>query len=125
MSTQGDKGAKGDKGERGEGMSPGTRRAIVVLFAIAVALAVAAVLFAVGYYHRSQGTQQQQAAAEQASQRRQAQVFEMKLCTTLDKLAARQPPPGPPADLSRQYLEWQYGVLAQLGPDVGCGKARP
>jgi len=115
VSLQGDRGAKGDRGERGqrgEGMSRGTRRAFVALVALALAVAALSVLFTVTYFHREQG-----------AQRQQGEMFERKLCTTLDSLAARQPPPGPPADLSRAYLEWQYGVLAQLGPDVGCAKA--
>lgn len=57
---------------------------------------------------------------EQAEQQKAGVQIEQKLCTTLNRLASRQPPPGPPSDLSRQYLEWQHQQLAELGPDVGC-----
>ena len=60
------------------------------------------------------------AAREQAEQQRAGAEIEQKLCTTLDRLASRQPPPGPPSDLSRQYLIWQHQQLAELGTDVGC-----
>ena len=55
-----------------------------------------------------------------ARQQRQGQIIERKLCTTLDRLAALQPPKGKRADLSRRYLMHQHQVLAQLGGDVGC-----
>ena len=48
-------------------------------------------------------------------------MLEQRLCTTLSRLAALQPPPGSPADNpSRAYLQGEHTVLAQLGPDVGC-----
>jgi hypothetical protein len=120
MSAQGSKGDKGDRGEqgergrRGEGMTRATRRAIVMLFALTVALSAASILFTVSYYHRSE-----------AAQQRQGELLEAKLCTSLDALAALRPPPGSLTDLSRKYLEDQHQVLAELGPDVGCGTGRP
>lgn len=97
----------------GEGlwMSPGAKVSVVVLFLLALAVGVTAYLAAVGYYHR-----------EQAAQQHQSQAFERRLCTSLGRLAALQPPPGSPADLSRAYLRAQHQVLAELGPDVGCGR---
>jgi hypothetical protein len=87
------------------------RRAYAVLALLTVALAGVSMLFTVTYYHASQRSQQQQGAA-----------IERKLCTTLDRLAALKPPPGSPADNpSRAYLQGQHAVLAELGPDVGCG----
>jgi hypothetical protein len=93
---------------------------IVVLFALAVVIAVAAYFAAVHGFQVSQAAQARQAAAQQASQQRQGVVFERKLCTTLERLASREPPPAPPGNPSRAYLQWQHGVLAELGPDVGC-----
>ena len=55
------------------------------------------------------------------AQQHQGQVIEEKLCTTLHKLAALQPPAGSPgANPSRAYLQTQHQTLAELGPDVGC-----
>ena len=133
MSIQGDKGAKGDKGERGrrgEGMSPGTRRAIVVLFAIAVALSVTAYLASVHTNQTNQANQRRQEAQQAAAQRAQAELIEAKLCTTLKPLAGLaglRPPAGNPADnparAFEQHLVAKLAPLAQLGPDLGCGKA--
>jgi hypothetical protein len=118
MSAQGSKGDKGDRGERGrrgEGMATGTRRAIVMLLVLTVALSGLALLAAVGYYHRSEGAQQ-----------RQGEQLEQKLCTSLAKLAALKPPGGSPAsNPSRAFEQQQHAVLAQLGPDLGCGARRP
>lgn len=130
MSVQGDKGAKGDKGERGEGMSPGTRRAIVMLFALSVALSVASFLAGVNYYHRQAAAQQHQAVTEQKAQQRQGELIEQRLCTTLAPLAGLatlRPPAGNPTDNPSRAYEQQQAAklapLAQLGPDLGCGKA--
>ena len=82
----------------------------VVLATLSLLLSGLALLAAVSYYH-----------AEQDAQRRQGQVLEQKLCTSLGRLAALHPPPGLPADNpSRAYLQQEHAVLAELGPDVGC-----
>lgn len=58
---------------------------------------------------------------EQVQQRQQGAVIERKLCTTLSRLASRNPPAGSAgSNPSRAYLQWQHDTLAQLGPDVGC-----
>ena len=69
-------------------------------------------------------SQQAQATAqrrEQAAQARQARMVEQKLCTTLGKLAALDPPAGnPSSNPSRAYEDNLHATLAQLGPDLGC-----
>jgi hypothetical protein len=88
--------------------------AYVALLVVQVVLSVSALLGAVAYYH-----------ASQAAQRAQGAAFEKRLCTSLDRLAGLTPPPGPAeANPSRAYLLQQHQVLAELGPDVGCGSTR-
>jgi hypothetical protein len=77
------------------------RYAFVALAALTLVMAAVAMLFTVSYYHREQAAQQ---------------------FATLDRLASRKPPAGSPSDLSRAYLLWQWSQLAELGPDVGCGR---
>ena len=88
------------------------RYAFVVLALLSLAVGGFSILFSVSYYHR-----------EQAAQQRQGEMLEQKLCTSLDRLAGLTPPPGPASvNPSRAYLLQQHQVLAELGPDVGCGK---
>ncbi len=88
------------------------RYAFVVLALLSLAVGGFSILFSVSYYHR-----------EAAAQQRQGAALEAKLCTSLDRLAGLQPPPGPAtANPSRAYLLQQHQVLAELGPDVGCGR---
>lgn len=126
------KGERGERGERGEGMTSGARRAVVILFALTLAIGAANLFWtahetnaAWAAQHQEQAAQQRQAAAQQAAQRRQSAVFEAKLCTTLERLAALSPPPGNPAsNPARGFDQQQHAILAQLGPDVGCGGGR-
>lgn len=104
-------------------MTRGARQAVVVLFALMVAVGVVNLLFTVHYVHATQAAAARQAAAEQAAQRREGAVVEQKLCTTLAALAALAPPPGPAlANPSRGYEQDLARTLAQLGPDIGCRK---
>lgn len=100
MSLQGDKGAKGDKGERGEGMSPGTRRAIVALFAIALVLSGLSMLFTVSYVGDSN----------------------RQFCEVITGFTSVpvQRPADPKANPSRETsYEW-YERFARLGRGLGC-----
>lgn len=130
--ARGPKGEQGDEGKRGEqGLSRLQGRAVVVLFAIAVGLAVFAIFWVSHAVRASSSQQQQQAAAEQAAQRAQGAALERKLCATLDPLAglaSLKPPAGNPADNpSRAYeqeLSAKLAPLAQLAPDLGCKAAK-
>ena len=95
------------------------RYAFVALAMLTLVMTGVAILFTVSYYQR-----------EQAAQRRQGAQLEQKLCATLDPLAGLatlKPPAGNPGDNpSRAYeqrLSAKLAPLAQLGPDLGCGKA--
>ena len=121
LAYQGPRGRQGNQGNRGERGAPGLsapiRRALVWLFALSVILAGANLLWTAHEVHASQASQQQQNADRQ----RQGQVIERKLCTTLGRLTALKPPPGPAAaNPSRAYEQELHATLAQLGPDIGC-----
>jgi hypothetical protein len=86
--------------------------------------AAVALLLLVGAIGGSYGLDTWRADRQQAAQQHQGEVFEQKLCGTLDALSARKPPAGKPSDESRQYLRWLHDQLAELGPDVGCSVRR-
>lgn len=110
-------GAKGERGERGLSRVQG--RAIVVLFLIGAAGGIGNLFWTAHEVHAAQAAQQ----AEQAVQRQQGAVLERQLCATLGKLAALHPPPGnPETNPSRAFDQTLHATLAQLGPDLGCGK---
>lgn len=109
MTERGPRGEQGAQGEPGS-LSRPLRRALVYLFATAVALALAA-LVAVFY--------EQDAA--RAAQQKQGEMVETKLCTTLGRLSELQPPPGNPVtNPSRAFDQKLHDTLSQLGPDLGC-----
>ena len=115
------RGPKGDKGDDGVLARP-VRKAIVWLFVVGALIAATNILFTVAFVHATQNAAKRQAQAQEAEARRQGLIIEQKLCTTMDRLAARKPPAGKPSDKSRTYLAWQHDTLAQLGPDIGCDK---
>ena len=112
--TRGQKGDKGDQGDAGQRGQPGLSRAVrqAVVFMCALALAFGA--FSLFWVARDVN-------ASHAAQQRQGQLVEQKLCATLGRLAALQPPPGPPAqNPSRAYEQALHATLDELGPDIGC-----
>ena len=84
------------------------------LLAVSLAVGFAAYFAAVRYYHDALAAQQRQGA-----------VLEQRLCKTLASLAALKPPAGNPvANPARGFDQQEHAILAQLGPDVGCGGTR-
>lgn len=101
------------------------RRASVLIVLGVVLLLAGGALVAEGVQAQQAKDEARQVQAEfqrvRAQQARQGQVVELKLCTTLGRLASLKPPPGSAADNpSRAYLQDEHATLAQLGPDVGC-----
>lgn len=114
LAREGPRGRQGNQGNRGErgpaGLSRSVRRALVYLFALAVALAAANLFWTAHEVH-----------AGQAAQRQAGAVLEAKLCTTFTRLAALRPPPGnPETNPSRAYEDNLHVTLDQLGADLGC-----
>jgi hypothetical protein len=119
----GPRGRQGAQGERGpRGLSRLQGRAIVVLFLIGAAGGIGNLFWTAHEVHAAQAAQ----TAEQSVQKQQGAVLERQLCSTLGKLAALKPPPGNPAtNPSREFDQDMHSTLAQLGPDLGCGKTAP
>lgn len=58
---------------------------------------------------------------EQAAQRKAGAAVEEKICTTMHRLAALQPPAGNPrTNPSRAFDDQLHATLDELGPDLGC-----
>lgn len=96
-------------------------QAIVALLILTLIVGGGNLLASFDQVQQYKASQQRQAAAEKASQQRQGQLLEHRLCTTLSRLAALKPPSGPAAaNPSRAYLQGEHATLAQLGPDIGC-----
>lgn len=63
---------------------------------------------------------------EQASQIRQGELVEHKICTTLGALSALHPPAGDPVtNPSRAFDQKLHAALGQLAPDLGCTATSP
>lgn len=124
MAVQGPRGQQGEQGERGAaGLSRPVRRALVFLFALAVTLAAFGLFWINHAVHGSQAAIQAAQEREQLAAQRAGQQIEAKLCATLGKLAALQPPAGSAAaNPSRAFEQDLHATLAQLGPDIGCGR---
>lgn len=118
----GPRGAKGEQGERGaRGLSRIQGRAVVVLFVIGVLAGVGNLLWTA---HET-NVNRAQFHAQQVAQQKAAAAVLGKLCTSFARQAALKPPLGNPADNpARAYDQGEHAILAQLGPDIGCGKAR-
>lgn len=136
----GEAGERGTQGERGErGLSWRVRWSIVVLFVINFLGAGGNLLWtayevssATTAQQNQQASQQRQAAAEQAAQQRAGAEIVGKLCTSLAPLAGLaqlKPPAGNPDTNPSRAFEQQLVIkltpLAQLAPDLGCGKTAP
>lgn len=86
-------------------------RVVAIIVIVLVILIGAGNLFATAEYVHSY----------KASQQKQGQEIEQRLCATLGKLASLTPPPGnPKTNPSRAYDQQLHAALAQLGTDLGC-----
>ena len=60
-------------------------------------------------------------SSSQAAQKRQGEIVERKICTTMGQLSALKPPPGNPAvNPSRAFDDQLHATLDRLGADLGC-----
>ena len=89
---------------------PSLAYSIAVLVAMGFLISAANLLFTAHYVNSTQ-----------AAARRQGELVERRLCTTLDRLAVLRPPPGNPVtNPSRAFDQHLHATLSQLGPDLGC-----
>jgi type II secretory pathway pseudopilin PulG len=93
------------------------RSDLIILVAFVLVVGLANSLLGANSEHSFEARQARQQAAQQA----QGRVLEQRLCTTLNRLAALNPPPGNPAsNPSRAFEDELHQTLSQLGPDLGC-----
>lgn len=101
------RGPKGDKGATGDRGLP-----VAVVRAIAYLLVLNLVLIGAGYLFL---------AHDANGQRQQSRVAESRICTTMRRLSALEPPPGnPAANPSRKFDDELHATLDELGPDLRC-----
>lgn len=92
-------------------ISKGARRGAILLLILVLVMGGGALISSWLEYHHFATTQEEQ-----------GRMVEVKLCATLDKLAALKPPAGPAGtNPSRAYEQELSMTLAQLKPDIGCG----
>lgn len=92
-------------------ISKGARRGAILLLVLVLVMGGGALISSWLEYHHFATTQEEQ-----------GRMVEVKLCATLDKLAALKAPSGPAGtNPSRAYEQELAMTLAQLKPDVGCG----
>ena len=102
---------------RGSVLTRQPLRSVAVLVLVALLVTGANLLWTAHAVRSFQSSQQ----AQNAAGRRQGALIEQKLCTTLGRLTALKPPPGPPSrNPSRAYEQELHATLSQLGPDIGC-----
>ena len=102
---------------RGTVLTRWTLRSVAALVLLGLLVTGANLLWTAHAVRSFQSAQQQQGAA----QRRQGELVEERLCTTLDRLTALKPPAGSPQrNPSRAFEQELHATLDELGPDLGC-----
>jgi hypothetical protein len=125
LAYPGPRGPQGNQGNQGEhgtaGLSRPVRRALVFMFALAVALGALSLFWTAHEVHVSAAAIQAAQHREQIAQQQAGVVLGQKLCTTFDRLAALKPPAGNPVtNPARGYDQKLHVTLDQLGTDLGC-----
>ena len=99
----------------------GQSRALAYLFILNFTFIVVGYVLFAHYVNATIRAQQEQAQITQQAQERQALLVERKICTTMHRLAALQPPAGnAAANPSRAYDQELHATLDELGSDLGC-----
>jgi hypothetical protein len=97
-------------------------RLLIAFFLLMVLLVGAGNLWATySQFHSFKTQLAQQQAKQSAEQKAASKALSTKLCLTLGRLAALQPPAGnAQSNPSRAFDQEQHAILVQLGPDLGC-----
>jgi hypothetical protein len=87
-----------------------------------IVLVIAAMVVNAAFTLTVVAVMQRQTKATQAAAQKTGAMVEQRLCSTLDLLAANEPPAGNPlTNPSRGYDQRNHEILSELGPDLGCG----